>query len=99
MRLRLFIGDALMHLKARVDMRSIMPRREKRTNPRAVKDAEWQAGVTPNSECYRVFCNGEPMPRAFAANETKGWVDVYDDDGAMRIKERKIYIEIRKCRD
>lgn len=50
--------------------------REKLT-PAPIRRAEWQAGVTPNSSRFRVLLDGEPMPLAFAASASEGWVICY----------------------
>lgn len=44
-----------------------------------VPGAEWQAGVTPDNDEYRVLLNGEPVALAFAASESRGWVMVFGD--------------------
>ena len=44
--------------------------------PRAIPDADWQAGVTPGNEFKRVTLDGEPVPSAVAASARFGWVVV-----------------------
>jgi hypothetical protein len=46
--------------------------------PGAIAGASWQAGVSDDSEDFRVFLNGEPVVSAFAARSgRRGWVLCY----------------------
>lgn len=47
--------------------------------PRRLPSADWQAGITPGNQRFKVQLNGETLPLAFAASATNGWVKVYDD--------------------
>ena len=52
-----------------------MPREHEPSRPRRVRDATWQAGVTPESWRFKVLLNGEPVVSALAALEgPDGWV-------------------------
>jgi hypothetical protein len=42
--------------------------------PRAIPECDWQAGVTPGNEYFRVTLDGEPCPNAVAASTTLGFV-------------------------
>ncbi|HSZ58632.1 MAG TPA: hypothetical protein VK797_23390 [Tepidisphaeraceae bacterium] len=42
--------------------------------PRRVPDADWQAGVSRNSDRFHVLLNGEPVNLAIAASVIRGWV-------------------------
>jgi hypothetical protein len=42
--------------------------------PQPIFGATWQPGVTRGADGFKVHVNGEPAPRAVAANERQGWV-------------------------
>lgn len=47
--------------------------------PQPIEGAQWQAGVTPDNELYRVTLDGVPCPLALAASEFYGWVMCYEE--------------------
>jgi hypothetical protein len=47
--------------------------------PPAITGADWQAGVTPNSDGFRPMLNGKPIAGAFAASVREGWVCVAEE--------------------
>jgi hypothetical protein len=55
------------------------------TSPNPVADATWQAGVTPKNNEYRATLDGEPVPMAYAANVSQGWVLAYVDAGGSML--------------
>ena len=60
--------------------------------PVPIDCAEWQTGLTPGHERYRIKLNGEPMTGAIAANATIGWVIVVmpkhrDHDSRRRMEQ------------
>lgn len=42
--------------------------------PDKIPGSQWQAGVTSDSDRYRVLLDGSPVPLAFAASSDGGWV-------------------------
>lgn len=54
--------------------------------PPAVAGASWQAGITYEHECWRPFCDGEPVAGAIAAScGNYGWVMANDRRATGRV--------------
>ena len=54
--------------------------------PRRVAGAEWQAGVTPANERFKVLLDGEPVVGAVAASVGEGWVLVQPEPEIEAVK-------------